>query len=119
MLKLPNLNLNSIKLDLLKRKKTVEREIEELANEDPVMVQGVAESSEPGTDSFQADVHARIVAARTNLSLMAQKIQKALNNLARGDYGKCDVCGKSIETPRLLIMPFAHTCLSCSRKNSK
>lgn len=80
---------------------------------------GLAESSEPGTDSWLADVHTKTVAVKQNLVTLLQNTKQALQNLRKGDYGKCKKCGKDIEVARLEAMPTATVCLSCSRKQSK
>ncbi len=41
------------------------------------------------------------------------KIDEALRAIGDGTYGICKVCGQLIRKPRLLNMPFAHTCMEC------
>lgn len=119
MLGIPQKTLDKIKKVLLRRKKFVEEGLKEVNKEDPVLVDGVAESTEPGTDSFRADVYARIQAVKTNLLDLSKKIQNALINLRKGTYGKCERCHKAIELERLEAMPTATLCLVCSQKGSK
>jgi DnaK suppressor protein len=63
-----------------------------------------------GSDAFmrlqnlsQVDSHNRIV----------QKIDEALRRIADGTYGICEVCGQLIRKPRLVNLPFVHTCMEC------
>lgn len=116
MLDLPHKSLDKIKKYLLSRQKQVKQEIESIDKQDPILVDGVAESSEPGTDSFQADVHARLTSAKNSLIEMSKRIQQALLHLKRGTYGKCERCGKKIEEGRLKALPTATLCISCSQK---
>lgn len=116
MLNLPQKSLDKIKQYLLHQQKVVEADIKELDKEDPVMLDGTAESSEPGTDSFMADAHARITAMKNSLQDVSRKIQKALARINIGTYGKCEKCGKDIEPARLEAMPTATLCLVCSKK---
>lgn len=65
---------------------------------------------EDGSDAFmrlqnlsQVDSHNRIV----------QKIDEALQRIADGTYGICEVCGQLIRKPRLVNLPFVHTCMEC------
>ena len=44
---------------------------------------------------------------------MLQKVITALEKIARGTYGICDVCGRSIKKARLKALPFATLCLAC------
>lgn len=108
--------LNKIKDLLTKQQKKVEEEIQQLDADDPVNSNDVAESSEPGTDSWVADTHTRTVAVKQNLQDLLTKIKNSLKSLASGKYGKCENCGKKIETVRLEAMPTAVLCISCSKK---
>ena len=112
--------INKIKNILLRQQKKVEQNIKALENEDPVLSDNAsAESSEPGTDSWLADTHSRVVAIRQGLMDMLDNTKKALYNLKNGKYGKCENCGNPIEAERLKAMPTATLCISCSKKKSK
>jgi DnaK suppressor protein len=114
------MNLNKIKQILLRQKKEVEADLKALEKEDPVLDnEALAESSEPGTDSWMADVHNRVVAAHQNLQDMLKKITKSLTAIKTGKYGKCERCGKRIEETRLEAMPTATLCIACSKLSSK
>ena len=41
------------------------------------------------------------------------KIDEALRRIADGTYGICEMCGQLIRKPRLMNMPFVHTCMEC------
>ena len=41
------------------------------------------------------------------------KIDDALRRIADGTYGICEICGQLIRKPRLMNMPFVHTCMEC------
>lgn len=116
MLELPQKTLVKIRSYLTRRQRQVKNELQELDKEDPLLMPAVAESSEPGTDSFQADVHARLIAIKANLGQFSKKIQQSLYRLKNGTYGRCESCGKPIEVGRLEAMPIANLCVSCSKK---
>ena len=42
-----------------------------------------------------------------------QQIEEALHRIDDGTYGVCTVCGQLIRKPRLLNLPFVHTCMEC------
>lgn len=105
-----------IKESLLKQQKQVEEEIKLLDADDPVNSEAPAESSEPGTDSWVADTHTRTVAVKQTLKDLLSKIKHTLSSLSSGKYGKCENCGKKIESTRLEAMPTATLCISCSKK---
>ncbi len=48
-----------------------------------------------------------------------QKIDEALHRIAEGTYGICDVCGQLIRKPRLMNLPFVHTCMECQSAMEK
>lgn len=104
-----------IKNLLLKQQKEVEEEIKSLEKDDPVNSLDMAESSEPGTDSWMADTHGRVVAVKQTLQQMLGRIKLSLANLKTGKYGKCENCGKPIEAERLKAMPTATRCIACSK----
>lgn len=113
-------SIESIKNLLLRQKKKVEKDIKSVEEEDPVMESGgLAETGEPGTDSWLADVHSRAVAVKNSLQEILEKTKQALLALKKGKYGKCQNCGKMIEPDRLKAMPAAILCMSCSKKKSR
>ena len=42
-----------------------------------------------------------------------QQIDEALARIQDGTYGICEMCGQLIRKPRLLNLPFVHTCMEC------
>jgi RNA polymerase-binding transcription factor DksA len=111
-------NLNKVKEMLLRRQQKVEADLKSLEKTDPLMDRGLAESSEPGTDSWVAETHGRVEAMRNNLRSILESIRRALVNLNSGKYGKCESCHKVIEAERLEAMPTATFCIACSSKTS-
>lgn len=119
MLNLTRPNFELIKNKLLRQEEKVEGDLKAIAKKDPLMDDGLAESTEPGTESWLADVHNQAVAMKGNLDHLLGRIKNSLAALKSGSYGKCENCGKQIETARLEALPTATLCLSCSKKNSK
>lgn len=119
MLNLPQETFSKIKRILLRQQKEIENNIKSLEKGDPVNGESLAESSEPGTDSWMAEVHGRSMALKQNLLGLLSKTKQSLANLRSGSYGKCDNCGKPIEPERLEAIPTATLCLSCSKKKAK
>ena len=48
-----------------------------------------------------------------------QKIDEALHRIAEGTYGICEMCGQLIRKPRLMNLPFVHTCMECQSAMEK
>jgi RNA polymerase-binding transcription factor DksA len=112
-------NSENIEKSLLKQQKEVEAEIKSLEQDDPVNSLGMAESSEPGTDSWVADTHGRVMAMKESLKNLLGRIKTQLAALKSGKYGKCVSCGNQIEAGRLSAMPTANLCIACSKKVKK
>lgn len=119
MLNLTRPNFNRLKSILLRQQKKVEQDLKTLEANDPLLDAGLAESSEPGTESWLADTHSRVVAMKRNLQDILERTKKALVNIRSGRYGKCEQCGRRIEAERLEVMPTATLCISCSKKATK
>ena len=119
MLNFPKNTIDSIKNLLLRQQKEVEKNLKGVVEEDPAKSESLAESSQPGTDSYIADSHTRTVVLEQQLKKANTSISTALSKIGKGTYGKCEKCDKQIEIARLLAMPTAQYCLSCSKKSSK
>jgi RNA polymerase-binding transcription factor DksA len=46
-------------------------------------------------------------------------LDRALERLVGGDYGRCAECGRSIATERLLAVPEATTCVDCAARGCR
>lgn len=103
----------------MRQQKEVEKNLKTVGADDPAIAPALAESSEPGTDSWIAANHTSTIALGDSLKRTANNIKNALGRIKDGTYGKCDRCGKQIEYGRLLAMPTAACCLICSKKPTK
>ncbi|MFD9727764.1 TraR/DksA family transcriptional regulator [Streptomyces sp. NPDC059072] len=66
---------------------------------------------EGGTTAFErAHVAALMAQAREHL----EELDRALERLERGEYGRCEGCGGTIPPERLEIRPAATTCVRCA-----
>ena len=119
MLNFPSKTINYIKNLLVKQQKEVEKSLKEVEEEDPAKGEVLAESSEPGTDSYIADTHTKTVALEDKLNKAHTSIKIALSKITKGTYGKCEKCGQTIGVARLLALPTAQYCINCSQKASK
>lgn len=116
MLRLPRKSLGLIKKYLLRQEKEVEKNLKEVEKDDPATTPALAESTEPGTDSWVAEEHTKGVVFREQLKNLGSSIRDALFRIKNNTYGKCEKCGQQIGIGRLLAMPTAKYCLSCSNK---
>ncbi|MCC9705369.1 TraR/DksA C4-type zinc finger protein [Streptomyces sp. MNU76] len=66
---------------------------------------------EGGTTAFErAHVASLMAQAREHLA----ELDRALERLERGEYGRCENCGTTIPPERLEIRPAATTCVRCA-----
>lgn len=119
MLNFPKKTLQFIRMYLLRQQKSVEKSLKEVVEDDPAKSPALAESSEPGTDSYIADTHTKTVVLAQQLKKTKNSIKAALLKIKNGTYGKCEECNLQIEVGRLLAMPIAQHCVACSQKTSK
>lgn len=119
MLSFPKKTLTFLKKHLLKQEKEVDKHLKDVTEDDPVTSPALAESSEPGTDSYIADSHAKTLVLGKQLKDAKTGIKTALLKIKNGTYGKCENCKKNIEVGRLMVMPTAQYCISCSQKPLK
>lgn len=119
MLNLPQETFNKIKNMLHRQERQLTEEIKTIDKDDPLKGDRLAEVSEPGTESWLADVHGKVVSIKQNLETLLTNTKESLMNLKTGKYGHCQKCGKHIEVKRLEVMPTATLCLSCSKKQPK
>lgn len=110
---LPTATLSKFEKYLLLKKSQIEDELKNIERDDPVMLSAALASSEMGDASWEADVHAKAVVARSNLLNFYSGIKRSLNKLHQGTYGKCEKCGKLIEPQRLEVLPIATLCTLC------
>lgn len=57
----------------------------------------------------------RRMALRSVKNERLTQIQKALEKIESGTYGRCEQCGDSIAPGRLEIIPYATSCISCQQ----
>ncbi len=54
------------------------------------------------------------LALRDRTAQKVKEIKRALDRLAKGDYGVCEICGKPIEEARLELLPYTTLCSKCA-----
>ena len=64
-------------------------------------------------DALQQQAMAKATQARREVE--TRQLNAALQRLAEGEFGYCEICGEHIPEARLSISPTATTCVSCAR----
>ena len=73
------------------------------------------------------EIDAALIAEQTELSSqMAEvesrelaQIERALEKIEAGDYGRCEACEKPIAPLRLKYLPYATECIGCARREER
>ena len=71
------------------------------------------DSSDLAAESLDSDTAMQL--AESDSSEVAQ-IDKALQNIQEGTYGRCEACGEDIPWPRLDALPYATLCGKCKEQ---
>jgi len=113
--------LQQFKKILLEEKKTLEKELKEIANKNP-NIKGDFKTRFPQYGETN-DENAQEVAdfekmksLEYELETKLAKINETLKKIEQGSFGICETCKKPIEEPRLKAMPIATTCSVCVKK---
>jgi len=69
--------------------------------------------ADDATETF--DQEQTLALARHVRGVLSQ-VERALQKLATGSYGRCDRCGEPIDDARLAALPQATLCLTCQAK---
>jgi len=113
----------ALKQQLLDERERLGREIAEL---DADLSESLEDSSEESPyDQHMAETAAVTLDREIDLTLEENaraaiaQIDRALQKLETGTYGRCDKCSKPIGEERLEIAPFATLCIDCKRLDER
>jgi RNA polymerase-binding protein DksA len=74
------------------------------------------DEGEPETITYERE---RDLSLLDNSRDLLDQVERALDKIQAGTYGKCANCGKSIEAARLKALPHASLCISCKREEER
>jgi YteA family regulatory protein len=69
--------------------------------------------ADSGSELFE---RSKDLALRDNAIIQLQKIEDALQKIADGTYGRCNICGQEIPAERLEAAPETTLCLDCRKE---
>ncbi len=69
--------------------------------------------ADAGSETFEMEMNFNL---KNNELVHIREVDKALERINNGKYGKCISCGKDIEEDRLEILPTALECMECENK---
>jgi len=98
-------------IDMMKDNKTAEQDKyspTELSNYDN-------HPAEMATELFQVEFNS---ALKVHEEGLLTDVRDALGRMNKGDYGKCEFCGKQISVERLEALPYARLCIDCEESKT-
>lgn len=112
--------LKKIQDHLQKERNKVHTTMQSLKSQDPFSdPDRLNDNAASDTDAKEEISHERMEALEKELKLHMAEIEETLERIKKGIYGKCQSCGKLIDTDRLAIKPTALYCVSCEQKREK
>ncbi len=118
--------LQKLKQKLQQEKETLEKELRDFAKEDKKL-KGDWDTRFPKWDGSEVggaalekaadevEEYGTLLPIEHNLELRLKNINLALEKIEKGQYGKCEKCGKEISIGRLKVHPEARFCLKCQK----
>jgi DnaK suppressor protein len=74
---------------------------------------GRSDVGDMATDGAEDEINSQLAAIEARELL---KIDKAIEAIREGRYGKCELCGRSIPITRLRALPYTSSCVDCQRR---
>ena len=107
------MDLEAIGIALRSRRAQLEAELHRLT-EQPEQGAAVAFGKRVGDGTSEAVERLATTATARSLSGSIADIDRALEKLEEGTYGRCDQCGKDIGEARLEALPASTRCVNCA-----
>jgi RNA polymerase-binding protein DksA len=98
---------------LLDEVNTYEDDLADSAGDRPEENSHSLHMAESATHTFDREMELTL---GENARHALRHIERALEKLENGSYGRCDSCGKRIDEGRLKAVPYAGLCIDCQRR---
>jgi len=120
--------LNQLKKRLEEEKINLEKELSSFAKKDPKLKgdwdskfprfekAGKGQKLEEAAD--EVEEYATRLPIEYSLELKLRDVNLALEKIKKGEYGKCEKCGREIDKERLKAYPAARLCSNCQKNNA-
>lgn len=111
-----------LKNKLEEEKKSIQKELETFAQEDPNSKDNWdakypnREDGDKDEEADEVQEYDNMVALEHSLEVKLKDVKEAIEKIENGTYGVCENCGKTISEERLQACPEARTCLNCHEK---
>lgn len=115
------MDIQLIKKELMKLKQELQEQKETISQRGHMpLAESVGElssydnhSSDLAAETFERE---KDLGLKDNAKLMLMKVNRALEKIEDGTYGKCEKCGKPIAEERLEAIPYATLCMDCKKE---
>jgi DnaK suppressor protein len=107
-------DLDEVEADLRERLADVRVRLAELKRP-PERGSGIGFGKRIGDGTTEAIGRFNDVGVADSLETIETGLERALEKLAEGSYGRCDACGAEIPVGRLRSRPESVRCVSCAR----
>ena len=77
---------------------------------------GTSDVGDVASDGAEKEINSQLAALETR---ELRKIDRAIEAIREGRYGKCELCGRSIPITRLRALPYTPSCVDCQRKQEE
>lgn len=110
-----------IKASLLKEKERLEKDLSKFAKKNTRTADEDFDSTFPNYGDKEDENAAEVAEYAANISIendlekFLRDVNKALESIAKGSYGVCKYCKKTIEPKRLLARPTSSACVECKK----
>lgn len=110
---------DDVRAVLLEKRAEIMTKVAQLGEHDPAEVANLGFGKRIGdATSYAVDRMTDAYQARTIYGTVSE-IDRALERLDAGTYGRCVLCGNEIPEERLRAVPWAALCVPCSAKPGK
>lgn len=108
--------------DLLSRRESIKKQLSSFAKEnkskkDDYQTEWTEFGNKDDDNVSEVENFERNLTMEDTLEISLRKINKALESIKGGKYGRCEKCGKAIAEGRLKVFPSATACMECKKAN--
>jgi DnaK suppressor protein len=113
--------LNEVRAQLRSDIKRLQTELEEVAGDLADLMRDAGDSAgsdqaDVGSATFERDQEITIVNTQRDMLMQSEH---ALDRIADGTYGVCEMCGNPIGKNRLMVFPRATMCMTCKQREER
>jgi DnaK suppressor protein len=76
----------------------------------------VGDSVDAAVDTANDEINSQLVEIE---SRELEQIERALQRIVQGTYGRCEFCGGKIAEARINALPYTTSCIECQRENER